>query len=31
MDAVRIESFGGPEKLQLQQIPIPVPGAGRLC
>jgi NADPH:quinone reductase-like Zn-dependent oxidoreductase len=26
MDAVRIESFGGPEKLQLQQVPIPVPG-----
>jgi NADPH:quinone reductase-like Zn-dependent oxidoreductase len=30
MDAIRIESFGGPEKLQLQQVPVPVPGAGEI-
>jgi NADPH:quinone reductase-like Zn-dependent oxidoreductase len=30
MDAIRIESFGGPEKLQLQRVPVPVPGAGEI-
>jgi NADPH:quinone reductase-like Zn-dependent oxidoreductase len=30
MNAVRIESFGGPEVLRLQQIPVPEPGAGEI-
>jgi NADPH:quinone reductase-like Zn-dependent oxidoreductase len=30
MLAVRIESFGGPEVLRLQQLPVPEPGAGEI-
>jgi NADPH:quinone reductase-like Zn-dependent oxidoreductase len=30
MDAIRIETFGGPDMLQLQQIPVPVPTAGEV-
>ena len=30
MRAIRIEQYGGPEVLQLQDIPVPVPGEGEV-
>ncbi len=30
MKAIRIEQYGGPEVLQLQDIPVPEPGAGEV-
>lgn len=30
MKAIRVESFGGPEVLQVQEVPTPQPGAGQV-
>ena len=30
MKAIRVESFGGPEVLRLEELPVPEPGAGQV-
>jgi NADPH:quinone reductase-like Zn-dependent oxidoreductase len=30
MKAVRIQRFGGPELVALEDVPVPVPGAGEI-
>jgi len=30
MKAIRVKEFGGPEKLQLEEVPNPKPGPGQI-